>query len=484
MSRKEYKSEQLQRHLALVKAELDTFASQNGTAATDFAFQDKLFVYESIVPLGDTEIHFWAEEGAALGYRFLEGTEDDLTPALITRFRFPFSPYYFSPYDIHNALELSDFTTLDYHYITDEAAAAYAVQSVLHFIAANRSALEAICRDTALQQKLADSYEHDLKLVSKRITAQKLEKDFLKYTYSHEVDMYYHMDLADGMTAFISQGKTGSLQRQLARRSAKGKLLVFEQRYFDYLMAHSFEAPQGYPYEANRKMHTTQKKSSRVNTVLELIGAVLVLALGAGLNVLSRHVTAGERTVISYTGFLDRSLLLFFLAIVAMTIFLQATAGIAVSKRFHARNVFSAFKPSTRAIVAVICAVLVGVYGVVQWEYGKELAAVSDSGLYLSEAFGKGEELPLHSDRLVFALAEGIVDYNEQPEYSNSIDDKSLYIILDGDFDNAVVTDNYQCDMTALLAYFQEQDVPVDSLYDIQAVEEKYNPDYHPGDWI
>ena len=482
MRKKKEPNENIKQYQALIKSELDAFALHNNTAAGDFTFNERFAAYESVMPLGNITLHFFADEAIMMGYRFIEGDDIEMLPCLITRLQFPFSDYYFSLYDIHNALGLSDFKTLDFHYLTDENMQRYAVSAVFNFITVNRAGIDAIGRDAHLQQALIQCYEHDLKLVSKRIKKEKLEKDLMKYTYSHEVDMYFHNDLADVFTAFINKGKVKELNKRLEKLDKKAKLLTFEKRYFEFLKLRGFEVPQGYLFSANREMHKTHKATTRVNVVIEIISFIMMMVIGVIVSGIAEEITADGRQVISSSEILN-SFWLYVFASLGLSFILQMTVGRAVCRKLGAKNIFESNKPLSNVIIAALCVAVICGYGFTEWGNGKNIAALGDNGIYIGAAYHDGVELPYDSERLTFALCEGVLNYDMQPEYQNSIDDKTLYILVDGDYESFCCTDNYECDLEQLLAELEDKGADIDRLYDQQAFEKKYNPNYDPSDW-
>lgn len=154
------------------------------------------------------------------GYSFFEGS--DVTPenGVIVRFKFDFSDIYFSPYDVHNALNLSKFEILDFHISENSISLEANVDRLFRFISENMYQLEEIAKYPSEQSKLIECYMHDLQVTSKGIYKKGIEQKTKKRLRSHEIDMFYYNSLSYCLPQFLD-GKPNKLKKELEKEAVR-----------------------------------------------------------------------------------------------------------------------------------------------------------------------------------------------------------------------------------------------------------------------
>lgn len=124
--------------------------------------------YSTTIEFPKFKIHFTFDIGSSTGYRFMEGTLEELTSGfvdhnnLLARFEFSFSKLLFSPYDIHNVIRSNEFCTLDFHRISTPVEVSDCLQIILGFIDKNLIAINSIADNQQLQKEIVDNYFADV----------------------------------------------------------------------------------------------------------------------------------------------------------------------------------------------------------------------------------------------------------------------------------------------------------------------------------
>lgn len=130
--------------------------------------------YSITIEFPKFKIHFTFDIGSSTGYRFMEGTLEELTSGfvdhnnLLARFEFSFSKLLFSPYDIHNVIRSNEFCTLDFHRISTPVEVSDCLQIILGFIDKNLIAINSIADNQQLQKEIVDNYFADVVALKKK----------------------------------------------------------------------------------------------------------------------------------------------------------------------------------------------------------------------------------------------------------------------------------------------------------------------------
>lgn len=450
---------------------ISEFAEANKAAFDDFEFSDDWDCYQTVVRLNGFEIHFLIGEGLSRGYRFLEGSEAKSEPCLLTRFKFDFSDFYFSPYDIHNVLELSDFRTLDFHRLLDDSMINDAFSSIFNFITQNRVSIERISSDLTLRNKLVENFSFDMGIVSKKITDDKLRSDFFKYFTKHEFNMYFCIEGADIMLGFVSTGKRKPLENYFLKKGCKNKLITYEKRFYEYLMDHDFSMMQGSQHNFVNKIKTDDKHSAIIQTV-----SVIIALLFAFSYDLVTHKIA-EVTVFKDCSIIYTYNVLTFIWIIGVVAF-TGLISLAVKKLFFknstVKSVLETNNKAVNTVLIALCVVLAAVYFPIQYFSNQNCIALGDNEIIINQSLRERETVSYDSGRVEFFLSDGWYDEDENTHY----DEKELIIVIDGDYDNYIVSDVYDEELEQTLGELKAHNVTVTEFTDIDEFWDMYNIQY------
>ncbi|MCM1115796.1 MAG: hypothetical protein NC397_09905 [Clostridium sp.] len=425
-----------ERYLDIVNNRLRQFALLNNSSYSDLAEDDDLFCYHTCVILNNFEVHFYCTFNLSAGYPFMEIDEDSSEYCLLTRFKFGFSDTYFSPYDIHNLVGDNDFRTLDFHYLITEDVLNKALDNITNFITRHSFELSQISTNALYQEQLTSNYKMDMQIVSKKITDEKLKKNFGKYSKKHEFNLYFHnLEHQPKFNAFAAKGKSKELQRILSKYSAKGWLTIFEQRYMDYLMKTDFQKPD----EDKTYFISSTRKSNKYTSIIVIISFLLAFAISIVIdlliwNLVDETIVANNYTILSSSDSLQ------FMALIAVP--LAAMLSLLFRDLFFANTTGKAFIDATtkkgKAILLVICCIVLagGVY--LDFLENHNYIALNDKGVYYSDGLFDNEVIPYSSGRVEMFYIDGYsyYDSDDNVEYSDSSEDKDLYLVVDGDYEN------------------------------------------------
>ena len=205
--------------------------------------------YSTTIQLPEFKLRFTFDVGSSSGYRFMEGTLEELTSGfvdhnnLLTRFEFDFSKLLFSPYDIHNIIRSIEFYTLDFHRISTPDEVSECLQYILGFVDKNLVAINNIASNKQLQKELVDNYYVDVVALKKKAKLNEFETNIESAIDSHETELYCQTRLENGIDKYIRTGNSKELWFSYYKYSKKNKLILFEKRYVDYLFENDFPEP-------------------------------------------------------------------------------------------------------------------------------------------------------------------------------------------------------------------------------------------------
>mgnify|MGYP003296008944 CR=1 FL=1 len=197
--------------------------------------------YSTTIEFPKFKLHFTFDVGSSTGYRFMEGTLEEMTSGfvdhnnLLTRFEFDFSKLLFSPYDIHNVIRSNDFCTLDFHRISTSDDVGKCLQIILGFVDKNLIAINGLADNQQLQKELTDNYFADVVALKKKAKLNEFETDIESAMDSHETELYCQTRLENGIDKYVRTGNSKELWFSYYKYSKKNKLILFEKRYVDYL---------------------------------------------------------------------------------------------------------------------------------------------------------------------------------------------------------------------------------------------------------
>lgn len=460
-------------YVGIIEKELRQFAIRNSLDFSGITADEK-DENTAFLNCGSFDVHFYMGEFLPYGYAFLEDSEQPDGYCFLTRFKFSFSKTYYSPYDVHNALELADFRTLDFHKISDEEDIKKAAAAVVSFIENNLSAIGDISNSLVLQKKLNDNYKKDMALVSKKITEEKLDEDFEKYTVKHEVNLNCHNQGTDTMIGFAASGKKKYIQTFLSKKSKKGKLLVFEKRLYEYLEKTGY-APLSAETKSEVKKANKQNRTKTVITVISfIIAGILTIAFYAFID--SVRESAFPEGIYRIIGSDGGSELTFILTVLGFEFLINTLIEKIFLKRTHSSATAKKADRTSNIVLSVIAAVVIAVCGLYNYYFQIFTVAVSDSGIYAGTQF-KNETVPFDSERIDFFLIEGYYGYDEEGNevYLDSTEDKDIYIVVDGEYekyipDSAVTAE----ELSQLIELLREKGTELISIKDYTTFEDTY----------
>lgn len=449
---------------------IEEFAAAYKTAVNDFESENHGGCYKTVIKMKCYEVHFIIGEGLSCGYRFLEGSDISSELCLLTRFKFDFSDFYFSPYDIHNALELSDFCTLDFHKLLDDSMINNAFSAIFDFINQNNLSIERISTDLTLQNKLVESYRFDMSIVSKRITDKKLNDDFKKCSETHETNMYFYIMGADVMLDFVSKGKCKPLENYFLKYSRKNKLITYEKRFYDYLVLHDFSIPQNAQTDFAYKIKTDEKHTAIINTVSIIIALVIAFAYDLVTYKITEKTTFnGYNIVHSY----DNSTIIWVIGVISFA----GLIGVAVKKLFFknstAKNALETNNKTANTVLIAGCILLAIAFCTLQYFSNQNVIALGENDIIINRSINDRETVSYDSDDISFCLIEG--GYDDNDNYTDDLEYKELLIILDGNYYGCIYSDVYNEELIETVSELKSHNVKIDSHKNYTDYEEKHN---------
>jgi hypothetical protein len=428
-------SKEFKHYQSLAAKELEQFALQNNLIASEIKYNENIKQHESTMKFGDVEIHFIVDTNVFYGYRFLEASQLVWYPCLVTRFKYAFSDFYFSPYDIHNALELSDFRTLDFHSLLDDDMAQKAFGTIFDFIIRNRFGIERICSDVVLQQKLLQNYQNDMAVVSKKIVEkEKLNKDFNKYILAHENNLNNHNYGSQAMFDFVSKGKRKSLEDYFLKYNRNGKLLTFEKRFYDYLMQNDFSMLKNDSKYMVQKIAKDNKARNIIDAVSAVLSFVTISAIDYFIWDFSQKQYESQQIIYSDSG----SKLLWIVAVIALCYLYSLIIKRLFFKKSNVKDIFNITNKTLATAIVVICLALIAGFCALDYADGESVIALGDNSIIVNYSFNQKEELPYGSDDIKFFLIQGYYD-----DSNSYVENGELIAVLNNDYDDYIICDVY-----------------------------------------
>ncbi len=451
----------------------NNYSQNNSAVYTPFEEYDAVF--HASMNFGSFEIHFYFGDNLTWGYSFMEDCDNEnLLAGLLTRFKFPFSKTYFSPYDIHNAIDDNDFKTLDFHCLINEDMLSSAADTILNFITKNFYSISRINENPDLKNSLENSYKSDMAIVSKKISEEKLSNKFEKYSEKHEMNMYFHHLFDTEIADFAVNGSKKRLEKFFAKQNAKNRLSAFEKRYCDYLMEHDFPKPSNDTLNHTKQIRSHNKKSGIYNSVYCIISLILSLIF----TVLTEHITdisVFENYTVIYRK--ESTVFLFVSCFIAFAL----PVRIIIKKLFFNKSdvgndLWDMNNKKSNLIAVLIAVVLLVGCGVYSFYSSQRVVAVSENDVFYKTSLFGGE-IQNPDEKLEFFLIEGLIDHSVEGEetYSSNPEDKELYIVENGDYENYIYSDTYAEDIDKVLKNLKSNGFKVKAFHDQDAFFNAYN---------
>lgn len=366
----------------------------------------------------------------AYGYSFFEG--NDITPdnGVIVRFKFDFSDICFSPYDVHNALGLNKFEILDFHISDGRIEFEKNLDRLFDFIKENRYQLEEFAKYPSEQEKLLNCYMHDLRVASKGIFKRGLEEKTKKRLRSHEINLFYYQALAPYFSEF-TKGKSKSLENQLEKRSGKGKLLMYEERYYKYLKSHDYQMPDEFTREKLTRL-TKKESKSRLAYLVVLLASII-------LCVLTSFVI---RLIVEKTVFADFTILsggdseMFIIPVFALVGLISITVDSIYNRKHGKTLLLPNISNKKRLVMQIICVAVLAFCLFVRVDEAFNIVGMNENQVIISEDIETQSVYDIKNDRVKFIEIQGWYDDDEA-----FVEDRDFIIVIDDDYENYYYTD-------------------------------------------
>lgn len=447
----------------IIENEVQQFCQRHSLEFKPFVFNEETNEESITIPFSSFDLHIYAGDLLTYGYPLYEDTDSMAGYCILPRFKFSFSQFYYSPYDIHNVIDSTVFETLDFHTLRDDRDVLNAIHTIINFIEANLEAITDISENPILQKQLKDNYEHDLAVVSKKITTEKLKENFRKYSEKYELNLYFHPVL-NPTFAFANSDKYKELDKYFKSGSKKGKLTVFEQRLYKHLDSNGYE-PVSQSTKGNvKKQAETNKKKLWIEIPSLILGGILAIFTLVAVESLSLSTFPDD--IYHILGSDVQSGFSFFVLVIAYKAFFSTSAEVLFTKKVYASKKQAKEDRLESIVIVALCAVAVIISGAYNYFFNTYTVALVDDGIHIGTKI-KHEVIPFDSDKIEFYLIEGYTD-PETNAYSEASEDKEIYIVVDKDYDNYIPGD------FADVSLLEENGVEVISVKDYTEYEDKY----------
>lgn len=282
-------------------------------------------------------------------YSFIES--EYLGNSIVTAFKFAFSPIEFSIYNIHNIVDDQTFVTYDNHCVYAKEDVDSTIDTIFDFIGRNSQKASKIAENGDMQEALLQSAKHDLGIVAKNVDFDR----FAEYSDNNLIEkcnsrLYTYRCGDETFKKHILTGAKSEIQKWLAKKSAKNKLLDYEKRYFDYLIANDFEASNT---QFNDSVSEQDKRSSIVSKI-SLVSVMVSMFAAYGISYLIEKIVLNSIEAKGYSPLYANNF--DFIPILVLTVGIDILIGIA------ALNIILKKKDLTTLIegktTKIICAVL------------------------------------------------------------------------------------------------------------------------------
>lgn len=356
-------------------------------------------------------------------YSFIES--EYLGNSIVTAFKFAFSPIEFSIYNIHNIVDDQTFVTYDNHCVYAKEDVDSTIDTIFEFIGRNSRKASKIAESSDMQEALLQSAKHDLDIVAKNVDFDR----FAEYSDNNLIEkcnsrLYTYRCGDEIFKKHILTGAKSEIQKWLTKKSAKNKLLDYEKRYFDYLIANDFEASNT---QFNDSVSEQDKKLSIV-TRISLVSVMVSMFAAYGISYLIEKIVLNSIEAKGYSPLYANNF--DFIPILVLTVGIDILIGIA------ALNIILKKKDLTTLIegktTKIICAVLgtaiiIGGCVFAYFDAQKNIA-LGENDIYICEQANKEE----------YVKYDDIKFY----EVDCSDDEVSQYILVkDNDYTNYSIFD-------------------------------------------
>ena len=447
----------------IIEKEVRLFNEKHNIKFNPFVFNEETSEESITISFNGFDVHIYAGDSLTYGYPLFEDTDSITGYCILPRFKFLFSHFYYSPYDIHNVVDSDNFETLDFHTLRDDEDVLYAIRTILSFIEINLEAITDISGNLLLQKQLKDNYEHDLSVVSKKITSEKLKEDFKKHSEKHELNLYFH-PLLNVTYTFANSDKYKELDKYFKNKSQKNKLTIFEQRLYKQLNENGYEPVNQNTKGNAKKQFQTSKKKLWIEIPSYLIGGILTILTLVAVEKL--NLSTFPDGLYHILGSDVRCELSFFIMLISYKAIFSTIAEALFTKKVYASKKHANDDKLESIAIVALCAATVIISGAYNYFFNTYTVALYDNGIYIGTKVKK-EILPFENDKVEFYVIEGYTDPNTNI-YSESSEDKELYITIDKDYENYIPGDFSDVNL------LKENGIEIISVKDYTEFEDKY----------
>lgn len=386
------------------------------------------------INFGKFTAYFCFDELDIFGYRFLETpiSEEKVVGigALLTRIKFDFSNLYFSLYDIHNVIKSNEFTTLDFHNLSDENDFEMAFNSISAFITKNLYLINNITSDLNLQQELTNNYFADVKALSKKPKLDEFDTNIHDATVYFESDLYTRPKLENEIDRYLCAGNYSALLKKFYKYEDKGKVTTFEKRFVNYLVDNDFPAISPERKRIRKKENTNKLATGFFSIVTLIISFVITIFLVVTIESMSISSFYGDMT---YIGIATNHEVSFVLTIFAVMVCIARVFYLI--PKIKDWTLFNNITKNVKIvnIISVIAVFVIIGCTVTEVLTYKNKSVVSDTtGVYLG-----GEKLE-NNGKIEFFHILGYNTYDDNGEevYESGEGWTDYIMVLDGDYQN------------------------------------------------
>lgn len=379
-------------------------------------------------------------------YSFIES--ENLGNSIVTAFKFDFSPIEFSIYNIHNIVDDQNFVTYDNHCVYAKEDVDSTIDTIFEFIGRNSKKISEIAESGDMQEALLQSVRHDLGVVAKNVDFDRLAE----YSDSNLIDkcnsrLYTYRCGDETFKNHILTGAKSEIQKHLAKKSAKNKLLDYEKRYFDYLLANDFE-PSNAQFKDSVK---DQDKKSAIVSRISFISVIVSMFAAYGISYLIEKITLGT---IKDSGYYPMVVHDFnFIFIIVLTVGIDVLIGIVAANAILKKKDLTALVQSraTQIICAVLGAAIICAGCVMTYFETQKNIALGENDVYICEHWNEKEYVKY--DEIKFYKIE-----------DKEADSEEYILVKDNDYKNysSFTKSNYLTDEEQA---FLEKKIKVEKTY-------------------
>ena len=465
----------MQDHIDVFNRELKSFAACNPAVVFNEVVNTEEDYTQGSLTFDNFTVLFRCHGGGS-GYSFMEipifddgrsaplGCVEATYEAL---FKFNFSQILFSIYDIHNAINDSNFRTLCFHNIITEEDAVDAISEILDFITKNEGIIKQISNDTQLQKTLLDNYFADEKVIDDKFDINEFNKDIESNTEIHNIVLGIHMAIQDGIYKFLLTGNYKQLVKEFNKAEKKNDLIVFEQRYQKFLYDNNFPKPDNTIIQKLKEGDKNTTFTKIFNGGIVLLGFIIGITLSEIISTVLVDTLYKNDLFLGYTS----SGILSMVFIIGALLIIISTAY-KLPFKFIKNKVSRMFKKEYDKPVLITGLVLLAVgLALIVNTFISNAVFIRDKVLYVDN------EPVNESTEVEFIYIQGYEEFeNEETVYHHSIEDRDLMYVFNNDYEAYQYCQLYSTDFTVtndVLKQLNDTDCKVSTYKTLEEYAEK-----------